>query len=425
MSTTKAKKLIIIIFSFVFAFSFSKSPVNRAIAQDSVLICEYCHDEIDIETTNGIVQSSPNGEVTLRTVGESAVIAKALSGSDYFIKTIKIGNVLAIFLPDEVATATIEITACAYVDYKDVSVDIIKDGRSVIPEGAVSLLGTHAVVGEPGWYEYSYSPKTFSVTVSGGGEYYISCESDSGFVAVYFGSIKISASVQQEIPFVTECELLQSGYLPETKSTFISSGLNYTHLGWVDENYSIVDETAILPAGKYYAVYASLEEKGASILMDIPTGIKLGYKVNFFDNRYIEPLILNGGLKFFGEFALEGQPKSALQELTIYRIVDRVLNLDICINDVPSDYYKTGVSSQLTVQFGKNGDALKSENLAPISVFYVANYFYNDLSETYSEEYQYNVWVDINGEKLIRYSRYADPQREVFKTIIDDANNLK
>ncbi len=420
MTVTKGKKLIIIIFSFVFVLSFTKSPVNRAIADDSVLVCEYYHDEINIETTNGIVASSPNGEVTLKIVEDRALITNVASSSDYFIKTGYTGSSLVISMPDEVTTATIEITACAHVDYKDILVDILKDGKSVIEEGAVCLLGTHAVVGEVGWYEYSYSPKTFSVTVNGGGDYYISCQAVSGSATVFFGNIKITANIQQEVSFIPEYELLDSGYLPETKSEFNSNGLNYTYLGWIDEDFNVVNSTAVLPAGKYYAVYASIEEKGASILMNIPTGIKLGYKVHFFNNRYIEPLIKNQGLKFFGEFSLENS-NVVCQELTTYRIIDGVLNLDICINCVPSEYYKTGVTSQLFVQFGENERLLKSENPASISVFYVANYFYNDLSETYSEEYKYDIRVDVNGESVLRYSKYADFQREVFNTIIEDA----
>lgn len=426
---TKAKKLIIfcLLFSSVFVLSFTKSPINRAIADDLVLTCEYDNTVITSVDSNKIIATSSNGEITLSIYDDDASISTAVTGRDvYFIKSAQNGGTpLAISLPDEVATATIEITASAYVATKDVSIDLLKNGESVMPNGAISLLGTHVVEGSFGAYEYSYNPNTFSVTVSGGGEYIVSCISNSsGSSVVYFSNVKICATLNQEVPFISEYELEDFGYLPETKSEFTSSGLVYTHLGWVDKDCNVVDQTQALPAGKYYAVYASIEEKGASILMKLPTGIKLGYKLHFFDNRYIEPLILNGGLKFFGEFRLDGYTDFVSQELTTYTFIDGVLNLDICITSVPSKYYKTDVSSKLAVQFGENGKVLKSSTPTSKNVFYVANYFYNDLRESYDEEYSHQIWIEVEGERVAKYSKYADFQRDVFKTIIDDANNL-
>ena len=133
--------------------------------------------------------------------------------------------------------------------------------------------------------------------------------------------------------------------------------------------------------------------------------------MHFFDNRYIEPLILNGGLKFFGEFRLDGYTDFVSQELTTYTFIDGVLNLDICITSVPSKYYKTDVSSKLAVQFGENGKVLKSSTPTSKNVFYVANYFYNDLRESYDEEYSHQIWIEVEGERVVKYSKYADFQR--------------
>lgn len=412
---------------FTFVVSINKSVVNRVIAQDLIISCEYDYTKINsFDSSNNIV-SSKGGEIVispcdkLELGGYNAVFGTVISGySGTFLKNNSAGDFFKISLPNYTDQATISIDAIMRLASQNISIDVVRNGLSVLPNGdAISLKNYYVASGSLGSVTIADNPsfKKVEFTVSGGGELTVRVVNNSGSPVCCVKNISVTATKSLETEFVPEYELSESGYLPKTLDSYKVDNNTYAFLGWINENYEIVDETALLPSGKYFSVYIYIEDLGGSIRKVAPAGIRLGFKIHYYGNIDGAMLVENSVISVYADFSVNDFSDSVIKKLDNYNTYDNALGYVILLQEVPESFYKTYVSSKIMINFGEKENVLESGVISK-SIYDLASYCYNESSPLYNENYGY-VYSITNNEGVEVFSQYNERERAFFKSIID------